>query len=178
MGTTTPKQKDVTVKHPGFDLTPAQIARRKFKSALPRPRMPQTRILTPLQAIGETFTLLDNFRDMVEAEGVDAAKTVYAALAYTLPGTAKLAHTLAVPQPGKIGVFCDAVVGLQRNSPVFLGVVLVQVDPDTKNMDYHTVSFVVPFVSGPDAEARLRFAQSEELSKIQRVAERMKGRRK
>jgi hypothetical protein len=177
MVTARPKQKEVTVsKHPDSMMTPAQIARRKFKSMLPR--KPQNRSLSPMQALGELFTLLDQFRGMVRAEkqSMDAAQTIYAALAYALPGTAKLALALTVPEPGKkVGPFCEAVMGLERKSPVFLGVVFVQVDPDAENTAYKAVSFVVPFMSGPDAEARLLFAQKEELAKIQKVAEGVKG---
>jgi hypothetical protein len=158
-------------KHPDSMMTPAQIARRKFKSSLPRKA--QNRTVSPMQALGETFTLLDQFRDMVHAEKqkMDAAKTVYAALAYTLPDAAKLAFTLTVPEPGKIGPFCETVLELERKSAAFLGVVFVQVDPDAEKAAYKAVSFVVPFVSGPDAEARLLFAQKEELTKIQKKAE-------
>ena len=126
-----------------------------------------------MQALGETFTLLDQFQGMVRAEkqDMDADKTVSAALAYTLPDTARLALTLTVPEPGKIGPFCEKVMGLERKTAAFLGVVFVQVDPDAVNAAYKAVSFVVPFVSGPDAEARLLFAQKEDLSKIQKVTE-------
>lgn len=126
-----------------------------------------------MQALGETFTLLDNFRGIVRAEKpkMDPAKTIYAALAYALPDAAKLAFTVTVPEPEKIGPFCEMVLGLERKNPNFLGVVFVQVDPDAKSAAYHTVTFVVPFMSGPDAEARLLFAQKEELSKIQRTAQ-------
>ena len=165
------KEKEKAVNSLDSMMTPAQVARRKFKSALPR--KPQNRSLSPMQAIGETFTLLDEFRDTVHAEKqkMDAAKTVYAALAYALPDTAKLALTLTVPEPAKIGPFCDTVMRLGRKNPVFLGVVFVQVDPDTTKAAYKHVSFVVPFVSGPDAEARLLYAQREELTKIQKIAE-------
>jgi hypothetical protein len=54
-------------------------------------------------------------------------------------------------------------------------VVFVQVDPDSENAAYKAVSFVVPFMSGPDAEARLLYAQKEELTKIQKTAEGLKG---
>lgn len=166
-----PKEKEKGANPMDDMMTPAQVARRKFKSSLPR--KPQNRSLSPLQAIGETFTLLDQFRGVVRAEKqkMDAAKTVYAALAYALPDAVKLASTLTVPEPEKIGRFCDTVIGLEHKNPRFLGVVFVQVDPDAKSAAYKAVSFVVPFVSGPEAEARLFFAQREELSKIQKTAE-------
>jgi hypothetical protein len=151
-------------------MTPGQVARRKFKSALPR--KPQNKELSPMQALGELFTHLDRFRDMVAAEKQDraAANNVYAALVYSLPDSVKLALTITVPHPGeKIGEFCETVMGLER--PSFLGVVFVQVDPDAGSTAYKAVSFVVPFVSGPDAEARLVYAQRQELTKIQKVLE-------
>lgn len=150
-------------------MTPAQVARRKFKSTLPR--KPQTRVLSPMQALGETFTLLDQFRDLVfaETQRADVARSLYAALVYTIPDTAKLAFTITVPGPGElIGPFCDEVLALNAS---FLGLLFVQVDPDAKSTEQQAVSFVVPFMSGPDAEARLLFAQKEELSKIQKVME-------
>lgn len=169
------KEKEANVKHPDSMMTPAQIARRKFKSALPR--KPQNKTLVPLQAIGEAFTRLGQFVDMIQAEMPrrDAAKTVYAALAYTLPGASKLAFTLTVPKPEKIGPFCDTVMGLERKSPEFLGVVFVQVDPDAKKAFYKAVSFAVPFMSGPEVEPRLRYAQKEVLTQIQKIAESVKG---
>jgi hypothetical protein len=162
-------------KHPDSMMTPAQIARRKFKSMLPRKI--ENRTLSPMQALGETFTLLDKFRDMVQAEKprMDPAKTVYAALAYTLPNAVKLALTLPVPDPGKIGPFCESVFGLARKNPTFLGLVFIQVDLDTKHPEYKAVSFVVPFKTGANAEARLHFAQKEELTRGQKIAEGLKG---
>jgi hypothetical protein len=149
-------------------MTAAQRARRRFKSALPR--KPQNRILSPLQALGVTFTLLDDFQGHVRAEkqSMDADKTVYAALAYSL-GDGMPVHTATVPGPEKIGPFCEMVLALQN--PLFLGVVFVQVDPDTNSLMHHTVSFVVPFMSGVDAELRLVHAQKQELTKIQKVLE-------
>jgi hypothetical protein len=152
-------------------MTPAQVARRKFKSALPR--TPQTRILSSLQAIGATFTLLDDFRDLVRTEKpeTDPAKTVYAALAYSI---ADKTYTLTVPEPSKIGPFCDAVASLKKN-PLFLGVVFIQVDPDAKKTPLQSVSFAVPFMSGTKVDVWLKQAlenaQKREQTKIQKVLE-------
>jgi hypothetical protein len=169
---TTVRLKEKAVNRLDSMMTPGQVARRKFKSALPR--KPQNRLLSPMQALGETFTLLDGFRDTVAAEKQDraAANNVYAALAFSLPDSAILALTIPVPDPDdKIGEFCETVMGLERKTPLFLGVVFVQVDPDAESTAYKAVSFVVPFVSGPDAEARLVYAQRQELSKVQKVLE-------
>lgn len=159
---------EATRPHPNSLMTPAQIARRKFKSSLPRKI--EHRDLPPMQALGTVFTMLDQFREMLQAEkpGIDPARTIYAALAYVTPKSTELADTLTVPEPRKIGPFCEKVLALETDAD-FLGLVFVHVDPDTKNPAYHAVSFVVPFMTGPDAEARLLFAQRAELAKIQAV---------
>jgi hypothetical protein len=150
-------------------MTPGQVARRRFKSGLPRKT--EHRTLSPMRALGELFTLLDQFLGFVMAEkqSEDAANTVYAALAYSLPDEKTLARTLTVPNPKDAGAFCDAVLNLGVRNPEFLGIVFVQVDPDAENTKYKSVSFAVPFMSGPDAAARLMYAQKEELAKLQTV---------
>lgn len=154
-------------------MTPAQIARRKFKSSLPR--KVENRRLSAVAALGELFTLLDRFRGTV-AEALrtpDAVKTIYAALVYCLPESkpAMLADTLPVPEPGgtSFGAFCEEAMALDR--PLFLGVVFVQVDPHAENSAYKAVSFVTQFMGGPEAEARLHYAQEKELLKIQKDME-------
>ena len=169
MAATFKKKETPGSNHPDSMMTPAQIARRKFKSMLPRKI--EHRDLSAMRVLGALFSLLEQFRGMVSAEmQQDAGATVYAALAYELPGTAKLAWTIPVPDPGKmVGKFCDAVLNL--SAPRFLGVVFVQVDPHAKKTEYKAVSFVVPFMTGADATARLVFAREQELAKIQRVME-------
>jgi hypothetical protein len=158
-------------KHPDALMTPGQIARRKFKSFLPR--TPQERNVSAMQALAELFKWLDQFRGILRAEQQrktpddpsDPAKTLYAAVAYRLPGAAELASTLPVPEPGAmVGAFCDAVMALEN--PTFLGVVFVQAEPGVD-----AVSFAAPFMSGPEASARLRYAQDTELLKIRKVLE-------
>jgi hypothetical protein len=138
-------------------MTPGQVARRKFKSSLPR--KVSNRTPSPMEALGETFTLLDRFRTMVAEEGADPDRTLYAALAYYLPEASPetLAFTAFLPGPSKAGEFCDDVMKLPH--PVFLGLVFIQVDLDTENPAYRTVSFCTQFMGGPDAEARLLYAQ-------------------
>jgi len=104
----------------------------------------------------------------------DAVKTIYAALVYCLPESKPemLADTLPVPEPGMkkaFGAFCEKAMSLDR--PLFLGVVFVQVDPDAKEKAYKAVSFVTQFMGGPEAEARLHYAQEKELLKIQKDLE-------
>jgi hypothetical protein len=168
------KEKEKAVNRLDSTMTPAQVARRKFKSSLPR--KVENRRLSAEAALGETFTLLDRFRGIVTAEMHDpeAVKTVYAALAYCLPESkpAMLADTLPVPEPGMkkaFGAFCEKALSLDK--PHFLGVVFVQVDPHAENRAYKAVSFVTQFMSGPDAEARLHYAQEKELLKIQKDLE-------
>jgi hypothetical protein len=162
-------------KHPDIKMTPAQVARRKFKSSLPRKL--ENRRLSPEAALGELFTLLDRFRGFVVGEtgNPEAVKTIYAGLAFCLPESqpAMLAESFPVPEPGDqtgaFGAFCESVLSL--NDPQFLGVVFVQVDPDAENTVYKAVSFAVPFLGGPEATARLRYAQDKELLRHQKFLE-------
>jgi hypothetical protein len=171
MVTTIPEVK--TVNPLDAKMTPAQIARRKFKSGLPR-KIPN-RVLSPMEALGETFTLLDRFRGLVVYEKGDpaAATTVYAALAYSLPApAAKFVYTMTVPEP-PIGKFCDAVLALGHDNAQFLGVVFIHVDPDAENRAYKAVSFVAQFVGGSEAEGRLLAAQKDELARVQKTLEKL-----
>ncbi len=159
-------------KHPDELMTKAQIARRKFKSSLPRGAQLPEVTLTPMHALGELFRLMNQFLIMIRAEQpkIDATKTLYAALVYTLPGAKELASRVAVPDPGeKVGAFCDTVMGL-RNAK-FLGVVFIQTDPEAAKAEYQSVSFVVPFETSHDAAARLLYAQQEELTKYRKMNE-------
>lgn len=153
-------------KHPDVQMTPAQIARRKFKSLLPRKL--KNRTLSPMQALAQTLGLLDTFMGMVceEKQSMDAAKTIYAAIAYKKENAPRLAYTIGIPEPGQADNFYETVLALEAE---FLGVVFIQVDFDTDNPAYQAVSFVVPFMTGSDAEARLVYAQKEELTKIRAV---------
>jgi hypothetical protein len=158
-------------------MTPAQVARRKFKSSLPRKL--ENRRLSAEAALGETFTLLDRFRGLVteEMRTLEAVKTIYAALAYCLPESepAMLADSLPVPEPGMIeafGAFCEMALSLDK--PLFLGVVFVQVDPDAESPAYRSVTFAAPFMGGPEATARLRYAQEKELLRIRKTLEDIK----
>ena len=138
-------------------MTPAQIARRKFKASLPRKI--ENRRLSARAALGEAFTLVDRFRGLIAEQNVNPDKTLHAALAYCLPESdpGTLAATLLLPGASGLGKFCDEVERLDR--PMFLGVVFVQVDLDTDNPTYQAVSFVAQFMCGPEAEGRLFYAQ-------------------
>jgi len=149
-------------------MTPAQIARRKFKAGLPR--KPQDRPVSPMEALAQLFTFVDQFRTEVVKQGGDPDTAVHAALAYHQPQLDRAtlaAVTRPLPSASKIGKFCDEVTALDR--PVFLGVVFIHVDGETKKAAYETVSFCVPFLGGPEAASRLLFAQKLLLSKIGRL---------
>ena len=172
--TTRLQEKEKTVNPLDSTMTPAQVARRKFKSSLPR--KVENRRLSAEAALGELFTLLDRFRGFVtdEMRIPEAVNTVSACLVYCLPESepAMLANTLTVPEPGvtrAFGDFCEEVLSLDK--PLFLGVVFVQVDPYAENTAYKAVCFVTPFMAGPEAAARLHYAQEKELLKIQKVLE-------
>jgi hypothetical protein len=149
-------------------MTPAQIARRKFKSSLPR--KPQNRRPSVMEALGSLFTLLDQFAGCIAEQGQDPDQTLHAALAYHLPETdpGRVAKIATLPERSGLGKFCDEVAALP--GPVFLGVVFVQVDPDAEKQAYKAVSFCVPFAGTPEDAGRLLTAQKECLYEIEQIA--------
>jgi hypothetical protein len=162
-------------KHPDTMMTPAQIARRKFKSSLPR--KPQDRRLSAMEALGEVFTLFVRLRDLVSEEGLDP-DTVHAGLAYYLPASdpALVGAALPLPDPSRVAEFCREVTALDR--PEFLGVVFIQVDTDPEvNPAYKTVSFCAPFVNGPEEQGRLLVAQKVYLMNVQKILEKVARKR-
>lgn len=153
-------------------MTPAQVARRKFKSTLPRKI--ENRRLSALEAIGKTATLLDSFRGVVAEHGQNPDVTLHAALAYCLPESdpAMLGNAVLIPGPSDIAPFCEGVMKLDR--PLFLGVVFIQLDPDTDDPKYKWVSFCAQFMGGPEAESRLMYAQKNVLlTRIQETAKKL-----
>jgi hypothetical protein len=157
------KGTEATVsKHPDSMMTSAQIARRKFKSSLPRKI--ENRRLSAMEALGETFRLFDHFRDAVANEGVDPS-TAQAGLVYCLPESnpGVFAATVPLPEPSasEIAKFCKRVMALDR--PLFLGVIFVQEDPAPKcSREYKRVAFVAQFMGGPEAEGRLLAARKRQ----------------
>lgn len=142
-------------------MTAAQIARRKFKSSLPRKL--QHRQLKPFAALGETFTLLDAFRGLSPRPN----ETVFCSLAFYRDSSLNLAETLTVPTPEHIAEFCDQVMKMTPE-PKFLGLVFFHIDLDAKKAAQATVSFCVPFMVGPEWAARLHFAQQKVAENIAR----------
>lgn len=153
-------------------MTRAQVARRKFKSSLPRKI--ENRRLSAMGALGEAFKLFDRFRGMVVEEGQDPDTTLHAALAYCLPESepatlGKVIHLRKLPW---VGDFCNEVMALDR--PLFLGVVFTQFDPDTENPNYKFASFCALFMGGPEAEGRLLYARQTYLDEIKELTQNLR----
>jgi hypothetical protein len=140
-------------------MTRAQVARRKFKSALPRKIL--NRRLSAMEALAEVFTLFDRFRGMVAEQGLER-DTVQAGLVYCLPESdpSVFAATVPLPKPSEIGPFVEKVTALDR--PLFLGAFFSQEDPDTDNPIYKRVMFCAQFMGGPEAEGRLLAARKRQ----------------
>jgi len=153
-------------------MTPAQVARRKFKSTLPRKI--ENRRLSAMEALGETFKLFDRFGGVIVEQGQNPDITLYAALAYYLPESdpAMLGSTILIPGHSRIGDFCNEVMKLDR--PLFLGVVFIQFDPDTDNSNYKWASFCAQFMGGPEAEGRLLYAQKMCMTGIEKTAKNLR----
>jgi len=142
-------------------MTKAQVARRKFKSALPR-RI-QNRVLSKMEALARTMELFDRFRGEMEAAGLDKSD-VSAGLVYCQPETPGMENVQAevakLPNPdiGNIGMFVETTMALDK--PLFLGVLFLQIDrdPNIKPEKRNTL-FVWPFMLGPEAEKRLLAAR-------------------
>jgi hypothetical protein len=147
-------------------MTAAQLARRDFKSSLPR-KILNLR-LSPMAALGQTFILLDRFRALAEHYGADPelihAELIHAELIYFTP-TVQVA-TFPVPNQDKLGAFCDAVNAAK--GATFLGVLFIHTDREA-NPGYHTVSFVAQFIGGPEAVTRMKVAQQRRLLELEQM---------
>jgi hypothetical protein len=143
-------------------MTPTQVVRRKFKSGLPRTI--ENRQLSPMEAIGKTFELFDRLLNGMEEAGLKESNASAGLVYYNDCGV--FAETIALPEPKPeaIGEFVKKVMSLKK--PVFLGVIFLQHDPDTKKTEYRNVVFVWPFIGGPDAERRLIIARNSQASKM------------
>jgi len=145
-------------------MTRAQVARRRFKSSLPR-KVSHAELSVEI-AVARTMELLGRFRDEVVDEGL-SADSVQAALVYCQPHTkgkeAILAQVMVVPERSKFGAFFDAAFALDR--PVFLGMLFLQHDAEaTKARDAKqaSVMFGCEFTKSHDAEARLLAARYQQ----------------
>lgn len=151
-------------------MTPAQVARRKFKSGLPRKI--ESRELSSLEALARTMELLDRFRNEMEylkAQGLKGVSKddVQAALVFFQPRSKGKEHILAqveiVPEPAKLGSFCDKVIALDK--PVFLGLLFHQHDREAEkagDAKQANVIFGCEFTKAHDATARLLAAREQQ----------------
>jgi hypothetical protein len=145
-------------------MTPAQVARRRFKSSLPRKI--GVAELTPELALLRSMELLGRFRDEVVHEE-QTEDSVRAALVYYQPHTkgkeAVLAQVLPIPERTKFPSFFEKVLALDK--PVFLGMLFWQHDAkaakdgDTKQAN---VIFGCEFTKSHAAEARLLAARQRQ----------------
>ena len=142
-------------------MTRTQVVRRKFKSSLPR--SVQNRELSTMEALAKTIELFDRLRSGMHEAGLDPNDS-QAGLIYYQPNTKGAEHILAktvvLPEPGKIGPFCDTVMALDK--PVFLGVLFSQHDPETEKAAQKRVLFVCPFMRSPDSDGRLIAARNQQ----------------
>jgi len=157
-------------KNPLDDMmTRAQVVRRRFKSGLPR--KPESRELSPMEAMARTMELFDRFRNMMQAEGEGLSKDhVQAALVFYQPRTKGMEHVLAqtvvLPKPEKIGEFANAVMALDK--PVFLGLLFLQHDVDAAkagDTKQENVLFGLAFTTLFDAPARVLAARASQQAK-------------
>jgi hypothetical protein len=139
-------------------MTPAQIARKKFKAALPR-KIRNT-VLSKLEAMARTMELIDGLRTCMLREGCSPGD-VGAGLIFTQPETPSLesfARTIWLPGPEKVGVFVEAIMKLDR--PLFLGLLFWQHDSKAEKEEKREVAFLWPFMGGPLAEKHLLTARN------------------
>jgi hypothetical protein len=144
-------------------MTRAQVARRRFKSGLPR--KPGNAELSWMQALARTAELFDGLRTEMSKVGVNPDHA-QAALVYFQPHARDgvLAHVVPLPKPDKMAEFCERVMSLDK--PVFLGVLFLQHDEkaekdgDTKQAN---VLFGIAFTTAHDAEARMLAARESQI---------------
>ena len=148
-------------------MTRAQVARRRFKSGLPR--KPDSRELSSLEALARTASLFDRLRSEMQAVGVNP-DNASAALVFYQPHTkgmeSVLAQTVHLPKPEGIAKFCERVMALDR--PVFLGVLFIQHDAEAKRAGDErqtNVCFGVAFTTQHDAPARMLAARASQQAK-------------
>ena len=137
-------------------MTPAQVARRRFKSGLPRKIADGE--LSPMAALAMTMELLDRFRSEM---GPKNTNDVQAGLVFFQPKIKEiLAQTIIVPPPGEIGPFCEYVLAL--DGAVFLGLLFLQHDTKAKKAVDANVLFGYPFTKVHNAAARLLAAKDSQ----------------
>ncbi len=143
-------------------MTRAQVARRRFKSGLPR--KPGNADLSWMQALARTAELFDGLRNEIREAGANP-EDAQAALVYFQPHARDgvLAQVLPLPKPEKMTEFCKQIMELEK--PVFLGLLFLQHDAeaekagDTKQAN---VLFGTAFTTGHDAEGRMLAARESQ----------------
>lgn len=142
-------------------MTRAQVARRRFKSSLPR-KIDNVE-LSPMLALARTADLFDRLRNEMREAGVNP-EHAQAALVYFQPHVKDiLAQIVPLPKPEEIAEFAEGVMDLDK--PVFLGVLFLAHDAeaekagDTKQTN---VLFGIPFTTEYDAPARMLAARESQ----------------
>ena len=143
-------------------MTRAQVARRRFKSGLPR--KPGNVELSWMQALARTADLYDGLRNEMRAVGVNP-EHAQAALVYFQPHARDgvLAQVVPLPKPDKMTEFCERVMSLDK--PVFLGVLFLQHDAEAEkagDIKQTNVLFGTAFTTAHDAEARMLAARESQ----------------
>lgn len=148
-------------------MTRAQVARRRFKSGLPR--KPGNVELSWEKALVRTVDMFDDFRNQMRAVGL-SPEDVSTALVYFQPHTKGmeqvLAQTVPLPKPEGIEKFAGGVRSLDK--PVFLGVLFLQHDKDAEkagDTKQANVIFGTPFTTAYDAPARMLAARASQQAK-------------
>jgi len=143
-------------------MTRAQVARRRFKSGLPR--KPGNVELTWMQALGRTAELFEGLRNEMRAVGANPDHA-QAALVYFQPSARDgvLAQVLPLPKPEKMTEFCEQIMALEK--PVFLGLLFLQHDAEaekSRDTKQANVLFGIAFTTAHDAEARMLAAKESQ----------------
>ena len=137
-------------------MTPEQLVRKKFKSALPRTIL--NRVISKFEAMAKTMDLIDGFQDAMKGAGLNP-RDVRAGLVYVLPNVKDVVHTLWLPLNAQdVGSWVDRVVGI-KDPVLFLGLLFYQRDREAKAEKEHT-AFLWPFMAGPEAEKHLLAARN------------------
>jgi len=140
-------------------MTKAQVARRKFKSALPR--KPENRELTALEAMGRTMLLIDRFRGEMASEEL-SPDDVEAALIYSWRDGKNLeTDVVKLPKPKDIAGFADRVMAVRN--PRFLGVLFLQRDHQAEKDEKKSTIFVFPFLTDPQSKKLMIEARNRQM---------------
>ena len=144
-------------------MTPAQVARRRFKSSLPRKQ--GQRDLAPMEAIGHMMNVFTRFMQEMEGVGLDPqASKRPSCITNRKPRAKNTCSPNRGPtdQARRRRRILEKILLLDK--PVFLGMLFEQHDRKAeKNADAKQawVAFGVPFTEAHDAAARLIAARDQ-----------------